>query len=253
MKLLILGDCHGDFRWLGGKIEQARDLYGIDGVIQVGDFGFYPQTANLLRAFLKELAVPMWVIDGNHEDHEWMREMASGLAKSGLTIQPRGSLLFLDGAAIGFLGGALNADRPQECNVIAEWQVREMADRMNSIVVDLMVTHSCPAGIGVGMPGASWLIPYVEKYIVLPGFDVSRAFDVGEPMLTTLWYNLKRPPPHWVFGHFHSIHQKLVGDTIFTCVGRSDIAAHDDGSRGAVPWIYDTRAKTLVRHSERLR
>jgi hypothetical protein len=108
---------------------------------------------------------------------------------------------------------------------------------------DLLVTHSCPARIGVGMVGAPSLADDVEHFVRRAGFSSGPSHDCGEGGLTDLWNRLPRRPALWVFGHFHRVHQRRVGDTIFTCVGCSD---GSDGAERPAFHLLDTTHLRIV-------
>ena len=53
---------------------------------------------------------------------------------------------------------------------------------------------------------------------------------------------IEHKPKEWIFGHFHSYHQKQVGDTNFTCIGCVDSMG---GHEFTIPFIIDTEKKTF--------
>jgi|GEM_PF-882133 len=273
MKILILGDCHGRLDLVAGACQAAELAYGIDAAIQVGDFGLFPK---VMHRFLTDDAsafpVPVHVIDGNHEDHEWIHRargqgQESAWAARNLFYHERGSIAALDGASIGFLGGALHADRrqewdgqwrpgadgtpakrtPPEAPAWANWVTRADTTRALAAFVaqppDLIVSHSCPASIGIGISGALALVELVDRFVTRAGFHAGPFHDCGEGGLTRLWRELPRKPAHWVFGHFHQFSDTTVDHTQFVCVGSSD---DSDGVVGVRPVIYDTCTKELL-------
>ncbi len=73
MRYLLIGDTHAMWAAMLGYIDRviARGLH-FDGVIQVGDFGAY---SGDLKPFLiqwKKRNMPLYFVDGNHEDHNYM-------------------------------------------------------------------------------------------------------------------------------------------------------------------------------------
>jgi hypothetical protein len=116
-------------------------------------------------------------------------------------------------------------DRPQKHNLLSRFpnyilrRHREQAVALfNREKPDLIVTHSCPAGIGIGMRAAPDLQQGVAEHIVNAGYDPGPPDDCGELELTQLWQGLKYRPRGWVFGHFHSAHEATVSGTRFVCV-----------------------------------
>lgn len=67
MNYLFLGDVHGNFDMMEECIEDVLSEYPIDRIVQVGDFGFYPNVDPLPT---KDFGVDQWFIRGNHENHD---------------------------------------------------------------------------------------------------------------------------------------------------------------------------------------
>jgi predicted phosphodiesterase len=237
MTILILGDCHASWAKLIDAIAVAVTRFGVTSVIQVGDFGFFPL---YLPRFEEAMAgrpfpVPVHAIDGNHEDHAWLWAQAAGGAFArwakdfNLIVHRRGDTATIEGVKVGFLGGALHADRSQHGSTAkstTNWVTNNEADQaaiaFDAMKVDLMVTHSCPASIGIGMMGSAELFIAVERHIRAKGFDSGPFDDCGEPALLRLWHKLRHQPRSWVFGHFHTHREKLIGEIAFRCVGSID-------------------------------
>ncbi|MBI5380736.1 MAG: metallophosphoesterase [Opitutae bacterium] len=252
MRVLIVGDVHGRHRELAASLAQAQTDYRIAAAIQVGDFGFYkPLFSGAARI---RYPVPLHVIDGNHEDHAWLRRaLLTGAARAwrlelNLHYQSRPSLITLGASRIGFLGGALHADRPQKHNWLSGFpnyilrRQREQAVTLfNRERPELIVTHSCPTRLGIGMRAAAELRPSVAEHILAAGFDPGPEHDCGEVELSRLWGELTYRPRAWVFGHFHRAHEATVEGTRF--IGLSDDLTSPDRT-----WvIWDTEEKLLLR------
>lgn len=248
MQVLIVGDVHEQHHQLAALLVDSRQRLGIEAAIQVGDFGFTDEAFGALR---EAFAVPMFVIDGNHEDHRWLTqavergEPARWRAELNLHYQGRATTGSLGGTGVGFIGGALNVDRPQQHNRAAglpNYIMRRHAEdaraRFNAERPSLIVSHSCPAGIGIGLSGRLDLRMGVLDHIVGAGFDPGPVHDCGETELTRLWRDLEYRPAAWVFGHHHRLHSTTVRDTHFVCVGDADSAWHQ-------PVLWDTDAGVL--------
>lgn len=274
MLILVLGDSHGHLDLVHHACAQAQMDYGIEAAIQVGDFGFFPK---VLHKFLHEgprrFPVPLNVIDGNHEDHGWLTKCrADGTVAAwqaaNLHLHARGTVADIGGLQIGFLGGALHADRRQEwagqwkptandgvphgkrrvprdpawANWVTEGDVERTLTTFTATPPDVIVSHSCPAGIGVGMVGALPLIEDVERFVTRAGHHAGPFHDCGEGGLCGVWHRLPARPPLWIFGHFHQIHDRTVGSTRFVCVGSSD---GSDGAKSPRPILLDTTKRAL--------
>jgi predicted phosphodiesterase len=115
MKILIVGDIHGDFIGLSNLLKQFR-FRDIECVIQVGDFGIWPKISFKDSRYnldhLKEIEKPVYFIDGNHEDFwslwnpEWYEEFSNKYPN--IIYQPRGSVRFINNQQFFLLGGRIN-------------------------------------------------------------------------------------------------------------------------------------------------
>jgi predicted phosphodiesterase len=257
MNILVLGDCHTAWHRLIDAVDRAVAEHGIAAAIQVGDFGFFRQQAEmLLRGWRGRFPVPLYVIDGNHEDHTWLKqEEAAGsfprwAEEKNLRVQARGAVATLGGRTIGFCGGALHADRRQHGSIdkgTTNWLTNRQADAaaaaFNAAGVDVLVSHSCPHSIGIGMIGSAQLAPEVERYITSKGFDPGPITDCGEPGLTRLWSRLATRPRHWIFGHFHEHKECTISGTQFHCIGSID---GSDRRASPVGYIFETVTDTMT-------
>lgn len=253
MRVLIVGDVHGQHRKLAALVRQVEADYRIGAAIQVGDFGFTRALLARRGETRVAYAVPLHVIDGNHEDHAWLqRALVLGAARTwqnecNLIYQPRPSVAEIGGGRVGFLGGALHADRPQQHNLLSGFpnyilrRQREAAVALfNRERPELIVTHSCPAGIGIGLRGSAELEPSVGEHVVRAGFAAGPPDDCGEEELNRLWTGLAYRPRAWVFGHFHRPHRVTIGGTDFVCAGDE----LEDPRRTLLLW--DTREKRIL-------
>jgi predicted phosphodiesterase len=249
MRVLIVGDIHGRHRQLADALRAAQTVYRIEAAIQVGDFGF-DETS---MAQPVRYPVPLHVIDGNHEDHRWLRRaLRHGAARdwreqANLVYQARPSVARMGSSKAGFMGGALHVDRPQKHNLLGGLpnyilrRHREQAVALfNRERPELIVTHSCPSRIGVGVRASPDLEHGVAEHIRGAGFDAGPQDDCGEAELAELWRGLRYRPRGWVFGHFHRAHEAVVEGTRFVCVG--DDLAHLQRA----PVLWDTEEKKLL-------
>jgi predicted phosphodiesterase len=162
--VMLLGDTHGDRGFTRGAIRYAADN-GIDCVVQVGDFGFWPRTNNG-RHFLKDVGkqagesgVPFYFLDGNHEDHLVLNRHVEEnrkpdqfyvpYGKYQIRYLPRGTTWEWDGVRFGAFGGAFSIDRSQriEDSGMYGWFANEVPDRSKIEdlgKVDVLLTHDSP-------------------------------------------------------------------------------------------------------------
>lgn len=232
MKIALVGDVHGDFALLDELLRRARDEQGIAAAVQVGDFGFYEDRLPARPPF--RFPVPVYAVCGNHEDHAYLeRAQREGLparwADANLFYQPRASVVSLPGLVLGFIGGALHLNQPQRRhggNVITPDQVDRAAGLFATARPDIIVSHSCPADIGIGMQSAPEMAWGVVEHVLLAGYDPGPQHDCGEIQLTRLWNHLPQRPRLWCFGHFHQSRQARIGETDFLCLPRLSPAQH---------------------------
>jgi DNA repair exonuclease SbcCD nuclease subunit len=235
MRILLIGDIHGALATLPERLALMRSQFKIGAAICLGDFGFFREIFEGLCPKTWRLPVPLYAIDGNHEDHAWIRLMQERKTvdewrkKKNLIYQPRGTIATIGESVVGFLGGALHVDRPQVMNAETEIsnavlvKQRKMAAHLfNKHQPDLIVTHSCPAGIGVGMRGEKSFRAGVEAYIIRADYHPGPDDDCGEMELAELWHGLKHKPHAWAFGHFHVFHEREINGTHFVCVPSFD-------------------------------
>lgn len=256
MKVLFIGDAHAAWHRLYDGLQQAHREHAVQAAIQVGDFGFFklhsPNPLGDSRGF--RLPVPLHVIDGNHEDHAWLWDRSNSEAvrhwatEQNIIVQMRGTTAKFGEVSVGFCGGALHADRQQKGSIdrgTTNWVTNREAERSAEVFsrdkVDLIVTHSCPHSIGIGMVGNPYLAEYVERYITRKGHDSGPITDCGEPGLFRLWTHLRHRPKQWVFGHFHVHRTATVRGVQFRCVGAID---GSDGQPDPLMYVLDTATWT---------
>lgn len=157
-KIAFLGDIHKDIDTFKRLIEHTEKEHNPNVYIQVGDFGLM---GNRVEDYLKEInntlstyGKKMYVIDGNHEDHHWLRESIKdnstfNLAENVVYVG-RGTALEILGKNILFVGGAYSIDRQYRTLNISYWEeeVISEADVEKAIKnknVDVLVSHDVPS------------------------------------------------------------------------------------------------------------
>ena len=250
MKILLVGDVHGEFQKFYWFINKVKKEYSYDMVIQVGDFGimssrdfeYLTKCAKSFTGFKK----PIHFIDGNHESHQYILDTHTYLQKYGIYYQSRGSVMNIDNKNICFFGGALNVDRPQEydddiSNVPSKNEIDAGINIFNTLShIDLFVTHTCPASVGIGVPGHPMFLDGIEKYVKGFGYKPSPLNDSGDMWLTDLWNGMTVKPLNHVFGHYHMDRYKMVGDTHHYCIDMLSCRMYPK------VFIYDTDKNEIV-------
>lgn len=169
IKIMIVGDTHAGLKNILPKLSIAKKL-GIQHVLQVGDFGYFPTNMEGL-SFLDEIQVEaqknnlsVYAIPGNHEDHDaWEYAVKSTLPKhkgftlvrSRILLSPKVNTWRWDDKTFMVAGGAVSVDK--EWRLAAEeracaprtywWPNEELTDndvqkiRMLGKKVDYLITH----------------------------------------------------------------------------------------------------------------
>jgi len=207
MKIIVLGDLHGEFDRLNCLIEQEQP----DIVLQVGDFGYWPRIDDQDLAAINTAHTKIYFCDGNNDDLAYLHPLVKIPGQPvqiipGIIYMPRGSVLDLeDGRRILFIGGAQSIDQnrrfegwdwfPQE--VICDQDVCEVPDS----VVDIVISHTCPEEFAV------------ENY---SRQEYSEA-DPSRQILSQILHRYK--PSLWYFGHWHIFAQGQYLNTKWTSLG----------------------------------
>jgi len=217
--VMIVGDVHGDFRSLKKLIERENPNH----VLCLGDFGYWPNFEG--KTFkgidgkhfiysldnLNDIDVPIWWIDGNHEDHYSLsrRESDINFPRKNITYIPRGTYMTLpntfgelSGKSAVFLGGADSIDAKFRTEYV-DWFSEESISQkdlkfMNEsdINIDVMFTHTAPN---------EWGWPHIEG-------TQNHCRNIMSYILNT--YN----PNKWYFGHFHESNWGLYVDCSYECI-----------------------------------
>lgn len=154
MKALVLGDVHADISHIRFAQKKAKEN-NCEYIIQVGDFGYFPQT-DWGQAFLKECSalctagVPIFFIDGNHDDH-WNLKQEGSITKikDGIYHLQRGYSWMLGERKCLALGGAYSIDRNKRILGVSYWEEEtiryqdlEKASRAGDVY--FLFSHDCP-------------------------------------------------------------------------------------------------------------
>lgn len=177
MRILLLGDAHGDVRFMekGVSIARAQDC---SWLVQLGDFGFGwdPRYAQDVARAAEQAAVPVCWLDGNHENFAELKvavervEMLrrAGLGRSDpirvedwellpwLMYLPRGFRWEWDDVTFMALGGANSIDKAYRKEGESWWPDELITDEDEERAIgggpcDIMLTHDVPTGVDMGI------------------------------------------------------------------------------------------------------
>lgn len=175
----MVGDVHGDWK----SLTLVIDHYRPDAVIQVGDFGYWPNCQTIWPP--PKFDAPIYFCDGNHEDHWSLASRKSNEVAPNVFYQPRGSVKDILGKKFLFFGGASSIDKNRRTLGI-DWfpeEVASISDLYNledTEGVKIVISHTAPSFL-----------------TVLPN-------DTNDPTRQILDEVFEKVnPKKWFFGHYH--------------------------------------------------
>lgn len=197
--ILISGDVHSQYHVINEQIRFAEEKTGreLDAVIVLGDFGAYKESLKRFFSsqngqFLRKL----YFIDGNHEEFACLEDLVKKYSCH-LNYLPRGQVTEIAQRRFLSLGGAsyMDALNSPPGSEIKDADIAKCLTH-KSDEVDFVLTHDCPAGIGV--PNA-------------PGFEFYGApgFARGDELIDHF------KPKKWFFGHHHRWFTRKIGNSEF--------------------------------------
>lgn len=207
MKILYVGDIHGEFGKLNSLINKKKP----DILIVCGDVAYYWGVEDNTGK-IKPGKTKVYLVPGNHE-HIWKAEKEVGRRNTHpIEIEPNifycpiGSCILVHNKRILFVGGADSYDKSAR-TIGIDWFPEELLNQadLDYILnmhqrVDIIVSHTCPDIFDMNVP--------------LTFNDPSRK-------ILTILYE-KFHPEEWYFGHFHLFKRRQAGSTRWTCLDRID-------------------------------
>lgn len=162
MKVLFLGDTHGNARWLNMVFETAAGNE-IDAIFVVGDFGYWEhqeggaEFLDVVQELAVESGIDLYWLDGNHENHPLLREKYTETDDRGFILirpnvfyAPRGHRWTWDGIRFMSLGGATSIDKRWRTEGVSWWPEEDLtqaevdAALADPTPVDILLTHDKP-------------------------------------------------------------------------------------------------------------
>jgi hypothetical protein len=217
--IAAMGDSHGHTHAVVRGIQAGAELLPTTGprvFLHFGDFGFYPLAYYIryLRAVSGALAAAgavMWVIDGNHEDHNLLAGVAASaedrghgppyMVASHIYWLPRGYRWTWAGRTWVAAGGAVSLNRAQLTPGL-DWFPEESLSPADVQAItgpgpaDVIVSHDAPSGVHLSMPPP------------MPGWDLADVAksDAHRDVLQRIGTVLQ--PRYWMHGHLHMAYQR---------------------------------------------
>lgn len=209
-RLLIAGDTHGNVSHAAYLIREAR-INRCDLILQIGDFGFFwpgQKSWKMLERMLDQANLPLYFIDGNHDDYTFLKSInAFGAGHMTaitphITYIPRGLIWQWSGKRFMAMGGAVSIDADQRIEGRSWWREEMVSyadmDRAatnlqkNDARIDVLITHDCPEGVPSLESALTMAVSYKMD-------ELSRAHRKTVRML------VEGARPHMLFhGHYHT-------------------------------------------------
>lgn len=227
-RVMLAGDWHANTAWATSLVLSAGHR-GIPVLLQLGDFGFWvpgrgrDDYLDAIEASCVRNGVTVIWVDGNHEFHPGLNELAIDSATGLRPIRPhifhlpRGLRWRWHGKTWMALGGAHSVDRQSRIEGRSWWPQERLTDAdvaraIRGGPVDVIVSHDAPDGYEIpDLPGG---FPPAELYLA----DLHRQ-RVGEVVDATT-------PSVLYHGHYHVRYNAQRGATRI-------IGLADDGGRFA--------------------
>lgn len=212
-RTLFIGDIHSDFESFEFLCEfMLTEVTGIYKVVQIGDFGFWPNQKNWLWYPKSSLSVPVYFIDGNHEDHLVLQ--AKELYEPTKLTEKFDAYYIYRGYAEGafvYCGGATSHDRPLRTEGV-DWFRQE-----NISELDLTRAIDASRGLPIQVMVAHDTVKEAFRLIKEPQWVFA---DHNRELLEQLFYSVK--PKLYVHGHYHFYRDYEYMDCRFLCLKNPD-------------------------------
>lgn len=203
--LFVFGDSHGDSFYVETMIDLAK-RQGADYCVQLGDFGYWEHT-RYGREYLDRVSkaakmhnLNLYWIDGNHENHDMLKEMPAsnrGLVKvrDSVYYLPRAHAWNWGGVRFMAMGGAFSVDFRARREGVSWWKDEIISDRdiykaMNKGPIDVLLSHDCPLEVDLRLPR---LDDYIENATHSNRHRLSEVVNLVKPKLI-------------IHGHYHRRH-----------------------------------------------
>jgi hypothetical protein len=214
--ILLAGDWHGNREWALNVIRRVPQLLSGEQtrlILHVGDFGIWPgvegrRYLDSVSAVLNLVNAQLWFVDGNHEDHPQLAQMARAAAPDGRVAVranvyhlPRGYRWQWRGRTWLACGGGVSLDKAGRAEGIDWWPQEEITNGQELALIagghaDVMVCHDCPSSVVHTFPRPpSWWAPT----------DMARN-DAHRARLQRIVDAVR--PSDLVHGHLHRAYQR---------------------------------------------
>lgn len=161
--VMFAGDIHGNLNHAIELFDVARKS-NVDLIIACGDFGYWPHTKwgmkflKSVEHLAKGIGVPLYWVDGNHENHDAIDNLVQIHGNKNLIPTPsewvmhipRGCRFDFNGFTFMGFGGAWSWDWNHRELGETWWKqetiTQEQVDALDDEPVDVLITHEAPFG-----------------------------------------------------------------------------------------------------------
>lgn len=245
MRILLIGDTHGNFAHLERRARKAKVRFDVDVAFQLGDFGFVWDKRSAEKLFnlneiLAQIDLPLYWLDGNHENFELMEEeygidrLAPEFKQmfSHITYSGRGNTWEWDGVKFMSYGGAVSVDKGRRVPYLSWWPheeiIPEHVSALPNTKIDVLLSHDSP-----DIPDK------LQTHLKMFGWGLSAKLEY-ESRQNSRQINriIEKTRPHHVYhGHMHYDYK----DVMEFPHGRVEVRGLNESSTGnAAIWIVDT-------------
>ena len=207
--ILLLGDIHGNAGVLREAINKAEMVGDVTAIIQVGDFGLYPENEHYFKSVVEKSTIPVYFIEGNHDDCDrWLQYTTISRIwdDANLFYIPRGTVVQMDNQTLAFMGGASSINKKWILRDGGYWtpledirheDIQNLIQNMEGMKVDAFITHIPPHSV-------------IEQHFDNTAkilFEVGPEWnDINGTIVEDLWNKMGNPTIY--SGHMH---KRVVG------------------------------------------
>ena len=207
--ILLLGDIHGNAGVLREAINKAEMVGDVTAIIQVGDFGLYPENERYFQSVIEKSTIPVYFIEGNHDDCDrWLQytEITQIYENIPFYYIPRGTVMELDGQTLAFMGGASSINKKWILRDGGFWtplednrheDIQKLTRNIEGKKIDAFITH---------IPPHSVVQQHFDNSAKML-FEVGPEWhDMNQTIVEELWNKMGNPTVY--SGHMH---RRVVG------------------------------------------
>ena len=210
MKLLLLGDTHGDIEWIRWCYDWCA-ANKVDAMFQLGDFGYWNNNfLNKITKCFDQTGIPFYWLDGNHENYTMMKRFdytrLDGnfiTCRPGVFYSPRSHTWEWENIRFMSMGGAYSIDRGWR-TIGESWFTEEeitetdIENACSKGTVNVLLSHDVPESANIDSEFARRMMHFV----------LSHQSQAHRIYLEQIAASIQ---PQYVFhGHYHLRYSKSV-------------------------------------------